>query len=47
LTFFSEIPGVGSDAPSRKTAIMKIVKSSFRRKSGVRNARNPVRRPRF
>ena len=35
----SEMPGVGSAAPSRKTAIMQMVKSSFRRRSGVRNAR--------
>ena len=47
-TAFSEMPGVGSAAPSRKTAIMATVKSSFRRRSGVRNAlRNAVsmRRP--
>src|SRR5262252_891347 len=39
VTADSEMPGVGSAAPSRKTAIMQMVKSSFRRRSGVRNAR--------
>ena len=45
---FSEMPGVGSDAPSRKMAMMKRVKSSFLRRSGVRNARRnavSMRRP--
>src|ERR1022692_107895 len=48
LTFFSEMPGVGRDAPSRNMAMMKSVNSSFLRRSGVRNAlMNPVsmRRP--
>src|SRR6266567_8740400 len=48
LTFFTEMPGVGRDAPSRNIAMMKSVKSSFLRRSGVRKARRkPVsmRRP--
>ena len=38
-TAFSEIPGVGTVAPSRNMAMMKSVNSSFLRRSGVRNAR--------
>ena len=46
-TAFSEIPGVGSEAPSRNMAMMKIVNSSFLRRSGVRKARtNAVSMPR-
>ena len=37
-TAVSETPGVGSDAPSRKIMMMKSVKSSFLRRSGVRKA---------
>src|SRR6266536_2078992 len=39
LTFFTEMPGVGREAPSRNIAMMKTVKSSFLRRSGVRKAR--------
>ena len=35
----SDTPGVGSEEPSRNTAMMKTVKSSFLRRSGVLNAR--------
>jgi hypothetical protein len=48
VTFFTEMPGVGREAPSRNIAMMKTVKSSFLRRSGVRKARRkPVsmRRP--
>ena len=38
FTAFSEIPGVGRAKPSRNTAMMNSVNSSFRRRSGVRNA---------
>ena len=38
LTALSETPGVGSCWPSRNTATMNTVKSSFLRRSGVRNA---------
>src|ERR1700733_2753488 len=45
-TACSEIPGVGTEAPSRNMAMTKIVNSSFRRRSGVRNARmNAVSMP--
>src|SRR3984885_5402165 len=45
-TALSEIPGVGSEAPSRNMAMMKIVNSSFLRRSGVRKARtNAVSMP--
>ena len=50
LMDFSEMPGAGSAEPSRNTAMMKSVNSSFLRRSGVRNARmNAVsmRRPRI
>src|SRR5215469_2855000 len=39
VTFFSLIPGAGSDEPNRNSATMPSVKSSFLRRSGVRNAR--------
>src|ERR1022692_1664425 len=48
FTAFSEIPGVGMVAPSRKRAMMPSVNSSFLRRSGVRNARRnavSMRRP--
>src|SRR6185312_964802 len=38
-TALSDTPGVGSEDPSRNTAMMKSVKSSFLRRSGVLNAR--------
>ena len=47
-TAFSEIPGVGRVAPSRNTAMMNSVNSSFLRRSGVRKARRnavSMRRP--
>src|ERR1700733_545538 len=37
-TFASLMPGAGSDEPNRNKAIMPSVKSSFLRRSGVRNA---------
>ena len=50
LTAFTETPGQGSVDPSRNTAMMNRVKSSFLRRSGVRNARRnavSMRRPRI
>src|SRR6185437_10412924 len=38
-TFASLMPGAGSDEPNRNKAIMPSEKSSFLRRSGVRNAR--------
>src|ERR1700744_6574313 len=38
-TFDSLMPGEGSDDPNRNRAMMPSVKSSFLRRSGVRNAR--------
>src|SRR6201995_2045065 len=38
-TFASLMPGAGSDEPNRNKAMMPSVKSSFLRRSGVRNAR--------
>src|ERR1700691_4332533 len=38
-TFASLMPGAGSDEPNRNRATMPSVKSSFLRRSGVRNAR--------
>ena len=38
-TFASLMPGAGSDEPNLNRAIMPSVKSSFLRRSGVRNAR--------
>src|SRR5258708_31441631 len=38
-TFRSLMPGVGSDEPNLNSATMPSVKSSFLRRSGVRNAR--------
>src|SRR5665647_1145935 len=38
-TFGYETPGVGMADPSRKMAIIAMVKSSLRRRSGVRKAR--------
>src|SRR6266849_956928 len=38
-TAASLIPGAGSDEPNRNKATMPSVKSSFLRRSGVRNAR--------
>ena len=38
-TFFSLMPGAGSDEPNLNRAIMPSVKSSFLRRSGVLNAR--------
>ena len=38
LTLVYDTPGLGRVAPSRYTAIMASVKSSFLRRSGVRNA---------
>src|ERR1700683_3917050 len=37
-TFFSLIPGAGSDEPNLNRAIMPSVKSSFLRRAGVLNA---------
>src|SRR5215472_14065415 len=39
VTFFSLMPGAGSDEPNRNKTMMPSVKSSFLRRSGVRNAR--------
>src|SRR5262249_49087860 len=39
VTFFSLTPGAGSDEPNRNRVMMPSVKSSFLRRSGVRNAR--------
>ena len=47
---FSEMPGVGTAAPNRNSAMMPTVKSSFLRRSGVRKARRnavSMRSPRF
>src|ERR1700734_2579530 len=38
-TFASLLPGAGRDEPNRNKAMMPSVKSSFLRRSGVRNAR--------
>src|SRR6516165_8498229 len=38
-TFFSLMPGAGSDDPNLNTVMMPSVNSSFLRRSGVRNAR--------
>src|SRR5580700_9472424 len=38
-TFASLMPGAGSEEPNRNKAIMPSEKSSFLRRSGVRNAR--------
>src|SRR5580704_3068934 len=49
-TFFSAIPGVGSEAPNRNSAIRASVTSIFLRRSGVWNARTKavsMRSPRF
>src|SRR5712691_1775431 len=49
-TFFSLMPGVGSEAPRRNSAMRPSVISSFLRRSGVWNARTKavsMRSPRF
>ena len=49
-TFFSLMPGVGSEAPKRNNAMRPRVISSFLRRSGVWNARTKavsMRSPRF
>src|ERR1700761_3798798 len=49
-TFFSSMPGVGSEAPRRNSAMSPSVISSFLRRSGVWNARTKavsMRSPRF
>ena len=49
-TFFSLMPGVGSEAPNRNSAMRPRVTSSFLRRSGVWNARTKavsMRSPRF
>ena len=49
-TFFSLMPGVGSEAPRRNSAMRPRVISSFLRRSGVWNARTKavsMRSPRF
>ena len=49
-TFFALMPGVGSEAPNRNSAMRPSVISSFLRRSGVWNARTKavsMRSPRF
>ncbi len=49
-TFFSSMPGVGSEAPNRNKAMRPSVISIFLRRSGVWNARTKavsMRSPRF